>query len=169
MMLEGDCRIERHGSQIRLISSVPSIWFGAWLVAVVAAAVGASVWSDKLRYDALIVGGLIFILAGLLFVPRTITTSFDVATQSASRTITILFGLFQRCSKFAFRELKGIGLKEYNDEGYSYMPVLTLVDGRRRYLAALNGSALTYAPLIDQICAQTGLLRVDFKGTRWGW
>jgi len=98
-----------------------------------------------------------------------VATIFDLSHRFAMRRINALFGLYQIESTFRFSDIKGIGLKEFNNEGLSYLPVITLKNGRRKYLGIMNGSALTLGPLVDALCEATRLPRIDHRWTWWGW
>ncbi|MDX2205135.1 MAG: hypothetical protein NW223_20465 [Hyphomicrobiaceae bacterium] len=102
-----------------------------------------------------------------------VDTVFDLEARTVERQRRLLFGLCGHTERFAFTDIKGLGLKEYIDTDdstwRSYLPVLTLRDGSRRYLAVLNAAATPYARAIEDICRQTGIPRLDHPGNKWGW
>ena len=167
MMIEGPLHISSSDGEVVLTSSNPSPLFGALFFAVSAIFVGAAVHMDS---PAIVVGMcLIFSVVGIFFMlPRRITTTFDLKQMRVQLQVDFCSGLYARHDDYTFNDIRGVGLREFYNEGYSYLPVLTLSDGKRRWLATMNGSALTSGPILDRVCKLTGLTRVDHKGTWWG-
>jgi hypothetical protein len=102
----------------------------------------------------------------------TITSTFDRRSNTLHREMRFVSGLFRFRTSFPHKVIRGIGLRQFKgtmDFPASYLPAVTLRDGKRRTLAAVNASAEVYEPAVSEMCAVAGVPRIDHPGNIWGW
>ena len=170
MSTHGSLHLVRDGDALVLRARNAAWWFGAliggfavfWLIG----------WNRQstdggLGYWCGMGMGIFFAGIGFfLLLPREITTRFDVRSRRVLHNVSFCRGMYERRHTYAFDEIKGLGVKEYANEGYSYMPVLVLRGGKLRWLATANGGYLAFARTIEEVCAATGLAKVDIPHRR---
>jgi hypothetical protein len=173
MAMQGGLHLVRDGDAVILQARDTMRWFGAlfggfavfWLFGWIGQSkdTGLGFWLGLLM-------GLAFAGIGLfMLLPREISTVFDVRSQRVLHHVSFCRGLYERRHTYAFDEIEGLGVKEYAGEGYSYMPVLVLRGGKLHWLATVNGGYLAFAKTIEEVCAATGLAKVDMPHQgRWG-
>lgn len=93
--------------------------------------------------------------------PKHIVTSFDLDRRTVAQTTRAALSRHDTTTSYRFAEIASLGLKEAHDEGFSYMPVITLRTGQHRSIGAAGGSAFKEGQFVDKLCAATGLPRVD--------
>jgi hypothetical protein len=106
----------------------------------------------------LIVTVCFFIPFGLfLALPRYIKTTFDLHSRVMEHRTTYAGGLYERRLEVPFTQIEGVGLQEYENEGFSYAPVAKLRNGKRLSFATSNGGYVQYQDVIATVSAETGL------------
>jgi hypothetical protein len=94
--------------------------------------------------------------------PRRIITSFDERNLGIIQTRIIAGVWTWRTRRYAFSDIAGVGVQECNDEGKDvYYPIITLNGGRVVGLIYEGESRSVSAEAVGQICAETGLPRLD--------
>jgi len=96
--------------------------------------------------------------------PRRIVTSFDGRDLVITQTRTIAGVWTWRTRRHAVSEIAGVGIQECwssDDSKDVYFPIITLKDGRVVRLIHDDESRAVSAEAAGQICAETGLPRLD--------
>jgi hypothetical protein len=179
MILSGGFDLSRESDALILRATNGGVrWFGALFGGF--AIFRLSVWIPQgagggIGYWFGIGIGLTFVVVGaFLLVRREITTIFDLRTRRVLVNVNFCNGWYERRQTYTFDEIASVGVKEYVNEGYSYMPVLVLRRGKTRYLATINGGYLAFAKSMGEIAAATGLPKMDVWNpkmdvwNRWG-
>jgi hypothetical protein len=165
-MIEGDLRLERQGDALIVRSKHNARWVGALLCGL-ALWLLYGIWIPNqsglalLAYWLGVVIGMAFVGIGVfLFLPREVTTTFDLRSHRVVHHVSIAHGCYERRRTYAFAEIAGLRLNGYVGEHESYMPVLALQNGETRWLSTANNSYLIGAMTIEAICGVTGLQKL---------
>src|SRR5262245_38387257 len=165
-MIQNDLRLERQGKALVVHSKQNAKWVGALVggfgIYIIWRIYGIGIPNQSV--PALVaywfghVIGVTFVGIGVfLSLPREVTTSFDLGSQRVVHHVSIGRGWYEHRRTYAFAEIAGLRLTGYDAESDSYMPAMTLRNGKTRWLSTANGSYLICATTIAAICAETGL------------
>lgn len=150
-------------------------WFGAAFAAF------AIYWTlNWNRHDAQseevywlgLAGGIVFILIGIAwFLPRSITTIFDLRAQCVRRRMSV-FGQTYRDQSYSFSEIAGIGILDGSEnDNRDSLPVIILKSGPVLPLNTIRTYRIDVGDKesvdqVEAICAATGLAnaRENTKG-----
>jgi len=176
-MIEGDLRLERQGDALIMHSRHNARWLGALLVSFALYFIWRIYGIGLPNQSGLALLGYCFgVLIGVTFLgigvflslPREITTTFDLRSHRVVHHVSIGRGWYERRHTYGFGEIAGLRLIEHDGEPYSYMPVMTLQNGKTRWLSTANCSSyLIGATTIEAICAVTGLQKLGIARQRW--
>jgi hypothetical protein len=163
--LHGGLHLERQNDKLIVESVHTAEWLGAifgifaflWIVGWLANFTYGEpgYWIGPAIAVASIGAGIFFMM------PRVVTTAFDLQSRQVFHKLSIGNDWYKHNCTCAFAEIAGVGVKEYYHEGFSYLPLITLVDGKKLWLGTCNDSYLTFANSIEVICTATGLQKLD--------
>lgn len=158
-MIQGDLRLERQGNALIVHSKHNARWVGAlvggfalyliWRIYGIGIP-NQSVVALVAHWFGLMIGVMFVGIGVFLSMPREVTTTFDLRSHLVVHDVRT----------YVFAEIAGLRLNEYRGEDYSYMPVMTLLNGETRWLGTANGSYLICSMTIEAICAVTGLQKL---------
>jgi hypothetical protein len=159
--------LTRHGNTLTLTSSHRGPWLGILVLAL--AAFWTIGWlSEAARggfayWTGLVVGLPAAAFGVFLFLPRTVTTTFDPGAREVRHNASVA-GFAQKSRTYAFDTLDCLMLVQYAGEVTSFMPVLRLKSGGVHALAVANGRLTDFVKLLQDVAAATGLKLRDVKG-----
>ena len=137
-------------------------WFGllffAFSLLWTIGAVNSSNHADAQHLIGFAVGSAFMAIGGLMMLPWTFTTVFDLRRRRILIETSFGYGWFRRSTAYTFDDITGIGFITY-DEG-DRLPVLKLRNGQTRKLTILLGLHRTSEDSIAAICAATGLPKI---------
>src|SRR5262245_53527127 len=132
MFTGGGLSLKREGDKLILYSQNSVRWFGVLFGGF--AVIWTIGWINQGgAWFGLLIGIAFAGIGGFLMLPRTITTTFDTRSRRVHHNINICNGWYQRSTTYSFAEIAGVGVKEYNNEGYTYMPIIKLKGGGTRW------------------------------------
>ena len=100
----------------------------------------------------------VFVPIGLFAaLPREIETTFDLRDCILKHKSTYLSGIYEKRHAITFAQIEGVGLREYNNEGFSYLPLVKLKNGKQLRIATSNGGYVQYKDVISLVSTATGL------------
>jgi hypothetical protein len=168
-VIQGDLRLERQGNALIVHSKHNARWVGAlvggfalyliWRIYGIGIP-NQSVVALVAHWFGLMIGVMFVGIGVFLSMPREVTTTFDLRSHLVVHDVSIGRGWYERRRTYVFAEIAGLRLNEYRGEDYSYMPVMTLLNGETRWLGTANGSYLICSMTIEAICAVTGLQKL---------
>jgi hypothetical protein len=172
-MIEGDdLRLERQGDALILHARHIAWWVGVlvggfalyliWRIYGIGIP-NQSVLALVAYWFGLMIGVMFVGIGVFLLLPREVITTFDLRSHRVVHHVRIGRGWYERRRTYAYAEIAGLGLKGYYGEPYSYLPVMTLLNGETRWLSTANGSYLIHATTIEAICAVTGLQNLGVR------
>jgi hypothetical protein len=165
-MIQPDLGLERKGKTLIVHAKHNGRWvgvlvggFGLYLVWRI---YGIGIPNESvLAYGFGLVIGLVFVGIGVfLSLPRGVTTTFDLRSHRVVHHVSIGLGWYARRRTYPLAEIAGLRLTGHDAESDSYMPAMTLRNGKTRWLSTANGSYLICAVTIEAICAETGLQKL---------
>jgi hypothetical protein len=158
--------LTRHGDELILRSAHRGPWLGLLVLALAvfwtigwlseAARGGFAYWTG------LIVGLPAAAFGVFLFLPRTVTTIFNVAAHQVTHTASVA-GFAQKSRTYAFDTVDSLTLVQYAGEVTSFMPALKLKSGGVHALAVANGRLTDFAKLLEDVADATGLNLRDVR------
>jgi hypothetical protein len=159
--------LTRQGDRLILHSSHRGPWLGI-LVLVLAVFWTIGWLSEAARggfayWTGLIIGLPTAAFGVFLFLPRTVTTTFDTVAREVRYTASVS-GFAQKSRIYAFDALDSLMLVQYAGEVTSFMPTLKLKSGGVHALAVANGRLTDFAKLLEDVAAATGLKLRNVKG-----
>jgi hypothetical protein len=159
--------LTRRGDNLILHSSHRGPWLGLLVLALAVfwmiGWLGEAARGGFAYWTGLTVGLPTAAFGVFLFLPRTVTTTFDAAAREVRHTASVS-GFAQKSRTYAFDALDSLMLVPYAGEITSYMPVLKLKGGGVHALAVANGRLTDFAKLLAEVAAATGLKLRDVKG-----
>ena len=165
-MVQPDLRLERQGKALILHAKHNARWVGAlvggfglylfWRIYGIEIP-NQSALALIAYWFGLLVGVTFVGIGGFLLLPREVTTTFDPRSSRVDHQVSVGRGWVERRRTYTFAEIAGLRLTGYDAESDSYMPAMTLRNGKTRWLSTANGSHLICAMTIAAICAATGL------------
>jgi len=177
-MIQGDLRLERQGNALIVHSRHNARWLGVlgggfalyviWRIYGIGIP-NQSVLAFLAYWFGLAIGVMFLGISVFLSLPREVTTTFDLRSHRVVHHVGIGGGWYERRRTYAFAEVAGLRLNGYDAEPDSYMPVMMLRNGERRWLSTANASYLICETTIEAICAVTGLQKLGVGRPRlWG-
>ena len=163
MTLTDDLYLERNGQILTLRCNHTHYLFGvAWtaisLFWIYGWCTQPNVNMGILFWVGLLPVALIFVPVGIyLCLPWEVKTTFDLRTKRMVHRQSFCNGLYERLQTHSFAEVEGVGIKEYNSEGFSYTPIAKLKNGNTFALSTSGGGYLLYADTIQLVSNATGL------------
>jgi hypothetical protein len=110
------------------------------------------------------VSALLLGVGAFAMLPRRIITSFDERSSGITQTRIIAGVWAWRTRHYAFSDIAGVGVQECSDDGRDvYFPIITLMGGKLVRLIHDDESRSVSAEVAGQICAETGLPRLDIS------
>jgi hypothetical protein len=165
-MVQPDLRLERQGKALIVHAKHNARWVGA-LVGGFGLYLFCRIYGIEIPNQSapalvaywfgLMFGVTVVGIGVFLLLPREVTTTFDLRSSRVDHQVSVGRGWYQRRRTYAFAEIAGLRLTRYDAESDSYMPVMTLQNGKTRWLSTANGRYLICAMTIAAICAETGL------------
>lgn len=171
-MLTDEVVVHQSDGRVTLCCENSHKWFGGVILAFMAfwifrwcsgpnANTGISFWIG------LIVAAGVFVPAGLFIaLPREIKTTFDLRSRVMEHRTTYAGGLYVTKREVPFAQIEGVGLQEYNNQGFSYAPVAKLKNGKRLSFATSNGGHVQHQAVIDVVSAATGIALLTLPAKR---
>lgn len=163
MMLTDDIVIHVSGKNVTLRCRHSHTSLGWGILGLMAFSVSMAFFlpnsnADLIAWIGLIITLIVFVPLGCFIVlPREITTTFDVLKRSMTLETNYAAGWHIRRRQVPFDQIQGIGLQEFKDDEFSYMPVVQLKSGKQFYLATSNGGYLQHQDIVARVSLETGL------------
>ncbi len=167
---EGNFVLERRGDRLITHSIYSGMALGVLLwIAALAAVLAANIrdgFVDLNRPADAVVVTILFGVGLFAMLRREISTSFEPGVRQVVQE-RILGRLWRwRRRRYSFDQIEGIGVTVYSEDATKcYRPFMTLKDGSTVGLASLGDSRLNSTEIMTDVCAATGLPRLDVDHT----
>ena len=168
MLQSHNLYITRQDGRLIVKSSYMGMFFAALWTAVLIAMLVKETRNDISLFLSspfeLGVSALLLATGAFAMLPRRIVTSFDGRNLGITQTQTIAGMWTWRTRRHAVSEIAGVGIQECwssDDSRDVYFPIITFKDDRVVRLIHADESRSVSAEAVGQICAETGLPRLD--------
>lgn len=163
MMLTDNVTIQQSDVKLTLYCKHSHMWFG-WVLLIFTAfwiydrSFGSNVNNGFGYWFGIILAVGVFVPIGLFAaLPREIETTFDLRDCILNHKSTYLSGLYEKRHAIPFAQIEGVGLRECNIEGFSYLPFVKMRNGKQLSIATSNGGYEQYKYVIALVSTATGL------------
>lgn len=168
MLQSHNLNITRQDGRLIVKSSYMGMFFATlWTAALIAMLVKETRSDISLFLSSpveLAVSALLLGTGAFAMLPRRIFTSFDGRNLGITQTRTIAGVWTWRTRRHALSDIAGVGVQESwssDDNRDVYFPIIALKNGRVVRLIHVDESRYVSAEAAGQICAETGLPRLD--------